>query len=340
MARIGGKVIDGFNLLVFATNSFQAVSINSFCRFLQGLQIKTYSKMLKETLKIVRPQQWTKNLFVFLPLFFDKHLFETEYLLPAIVVFVAFCAAASSIYCLNDILDVESDKVHVLKRKRPVASGKVSKRTACVIMFLCTAVSALSVMAGNFAFWGGNLKIALIILAYLFMNIAYCFGLKNKAIVDIFIIAAGFVLRVLAGGFASGIWLSQWIILMTFLLALFLALAKRRDDVVLFQETGTKARKNVETYNIPFLNAAISIVGSVTLVCYIMYTMSPEVTERFGSQHLYLTSGFVLAAIMRYIQITFVNGDSGSPTKILLRDIFIQLCIIGWLVSFGIIIYL
>lgn len=296
--------------------------------------------MLKETLKIVRPQQWVKNLFVFLPLFFDKHLFEMEYLLPTIIVFVAFCAVASSIYCLNDIFDVESDKVHVQKRERPVASGKISKRTAYLIMIFCALFSALSIIVGDFSLGGGKLTIGFIILIYFFMNVAYCIGLKNKAIVDIFIIAAGFVLRVLAGGFATGIWLSQWIILMTFLLALFLALAKRRDDVVLFQKTGEKARENVDTYNIPFLNAAISIVGSVTLVCYIMYTMSPEVTERFGSQHLYLTSGFVLAAIMRYIQITFVNGDSGSPTKILLRDIFIQLCIIGWIVSFGIIIYL
>ncbi|MCR5248205.1 MAG: decaprenyl-phosphate phosphoribosyltransferase [Paludibacteraceae bacterium] len=296
--------------------------------------------MLKEALKIVRPQQWVKNLFVFLPIFFDKHLFEIEYLLPTIVVFVAFCAIASSIYCLNDIFDVESDRVHLQKRERPIASGKISKQTAYIIMIICATVSAISIIIGDFSLGDNKSILGIIILTYFFMNIAYCIGLKNKAIVDIFIIAIGFVLRVLAGGFASGIWLSQWIILMTFLLSLFLALAKRRDDVVLFQETGEKTRKNVDTYNIPFLNAAISIVGSVTLVSYIMYTLSPEVTERFGSQNLYLTSGFVLAAIIRYIQITFVDENSGSPTKILLHDHFIQTCIIGWLLSFGIIIYL
>lgn len=296
--------------------------------------------MLKEALKIVRPQQWVKNLFVFLPLFFDKHLFEIEYLLPTIVVFVAFCAISSSIYCLNDIFDVESDRVHLQKRERPIASGKISKQTAYIIMIICATVSAISIIIGDFSLGGNKSILGIIILAYFLMNIAYCIGLKNKAIVDIIIIAIGFVLRVLAGGFASGIWLSQWIILMTFLLSLFLALAKRKDDVVLFQETGEKTRKNVDTYNTPFLNAAISIVGSVTLVSYIMYTLSPEVTERFGSQNLYLTSGFVLAAIMRYIQITFVDENSGNPTRILLHDRFIQTCIIGWLLSFGIIIYL
>lgn len=296
--------------------------------------------MQKEALKIVRPQQWVKNLFVFLPLFFDKHLFEIEYLLPTIVVFVAFCTISSSIYCLNDIFDVESDRVHLQKRERPIASGKISKQTAYIIMIICATVSAISIIIGDFSLGGNKSILGIIILAYFLMNIAYCIGLKNKAIVDIIIIAIGFVLRVLAGGFASGIWLSQWIIMMTFLLSLFLALAKRKDDVVLFQETGEKTRKNVDTYNTPFLNAAISIVGSVTLVSYIMYTLSPEVTERFGSQNLYLTSGFVLAAIMRYIQITFVDENSGNPTRILLHDRFIQTCIIGWLFSFGIIIYL
>ena len=296
--------------------------------------------MLKEALKIVRPQQWVKNLFVFLPIFFDKHLFEIEYLLPTIVVFVAFCAISSSIYCLNDIFDVESARVHLQKRERPIASGKISKQTAYIIMIICATVSAISIIIGDFSLGGNKSILGIIILAYFLMNIAYCIGLKNKAIVDIIIIAIGFVLRVLAGGFASGIWLSQWIILMTFLLSIFLALAKRKDDVVLFQETGEKTRKNVDTYNTPFLNAAISIVGSVTLVSYIMYTLSPEVTERFGSQNLYLTSGFVLAAIMRYIQITFVDENSGNPTRILLHDRFIQTCIIGWLLSFSIIIYL
>ncbi len=296
--------------------------------------------MLKDTLSIIRPQQWVKNTFIFLPIFFDRHLFELEYLVPAFVVFVAFCAISSSIYCLNDIFDVESDRNHAVKCNRPIASGKVSKQTAYLIMAICAAISFLLITIGDFSLGGNTMMLYAIILGYFVMNIAYCISLKNKTIVDIFIIATGFVLRVAAGGFATGTWLSQWIILMTFLLAIFLALAKRRDDVVFFQETGAKTRNNVDKYNIPFLNAAISIVASITLVCYIMYTISPEVTERFGSKHIYLTSVFVLAAIMRYIQITFVDEKSGCPTKVLLHDHFVQLCIICWILSFGALIYL
>lgn len=295
--------------------------------------------MLKDIVRIVRPQQWVKNLFIFLPLFFDKHLFEPGYLLPTTIVFIAFCAISSSIYCFNDICDADADKNHLLKRERPVANGRISKHTAYAIMCVCAAISALLIAVGDFSLGGNKQIIAAIFSAYFLMNITYSIGLKNKAIIDIFIIAAGFVLRVLAGGFATGIWLSQWIILMTFLLSVFLALAKRRDDVVRFQETGAKPRANVEKYNTPFLNAAISIVASITLVCYIMYTLSPEVTERFGSHHIYLTSVFVFAAILRYIQITFVDEKSGCPTTILLHDHFIQICILGWILSFGFLIY-
>ena len=296
--------------------------------------------MLKDIIKLLRPQQWIKNSFVFLPLFCDRHLFELEYIVPTLIVFVAFCAIASSIYCMNDICDAETDRNHVLKRHRPLASGRISEHTAYIVMFLCAAISFLSISLGNFSLGGNRLILYGIILSYFIINVAYSSGLKNKSVIDLFIIALGFVLRVLAGGYSTGIWLSQWILLMSFLLALFFALAKRRDDVVLYNETGIKARKNVDYYNIPFLNTAISIVASITLVCYMMYTLSHEVKERFGNQHLYFTSIFVLAAMLRYIQITIVDEKSGSPTIILYKDHFIQACIIGWLLSFGIIIYL
>ncbi len=178
-----------------------------------------------------------------------------------------------------------------------------------------------------------------VILFYIMMNIAYCVRLKHIAIVDVFVIALGFVLRVFIGGWATGIVLSQWVILMTFLLALFLAFAKRRDDVVMYENTGIMARRNVDRYSVEFLNQAISIIASITMVCYVMYTVSPEVTERFHTQYLYVTSVFVLAGIIRYLQITIVDVKSGSPTKVLMRDHFIHACIFCWLVSFLVIIY-
>jgi 4-hydroxybenzoate polyprenyltransferase len=163
--------------------------------------------------------------------------------------------------------------------------------------------------------------------------------LKQIAIVDVFIIAIGFVLRILAGGFATGIYLSHWIILMTFLLALFLAFAKRRDDVVMFEESGVMIRGNVNRYNLAFMNQVIAVVGTLTMMCYIMYTVSPETMERFQSSYIYTTSIFVLAGIIRYLQITIVDVKSGSPTKVLMKDRFLQACIIGWVLTFVVIIY-
>ena len=172
------------------------------------------------------------------------------------------------------------------------------------------------------------------------MNIAYCLKLKQYAILDVSIIAVGFVMRVLIGGWAANIWVSQWLVLMTFLITLFLALAKRRDDFSLFEQTGKKPRVSITGYNKEFINEAIGIVLSITMVCYIMYTMSDEVIERIGSVYLYLTSVWVLVGLFRYMQKTIVYDDSGSPTKTLYHDHFIQFCILGWIMSFFAIIYL
>lgn len=289
-------------------------------------------------LKLLRPQQWVKNLFVFLPLFFDRHLFDVEYLLPCVLVFFAFCFAASGIYCLNDIIDVEADRKHPEKCKRPIASGAVSQRAGYIIMAVCFIIS-LALLAFIHRPDGRNGLLFLVVGGYVVMNIAYSLKLKQLAIIDVFIIAIGFVLRVLAGGMATGIFLSHWIVLLTFLLTLFLAFAKRRDDVVALEKSGVAMRQSVNRYNLPFMNLAISIIASITMVCYIMYSVSPRVVERFNSPYVYLTSLFVLAGIIRYLQITVVDMQSGSPTKVLLKDRFIQGCVICWLVMFALILY-
>ena len=287
---------------------------------------------MTDIIKLLRPQQWIKNLFVFLPLFFDRHLLDAGYLVPCILAFLAFSMAASGIYCFNDIHDAEADQNHHEKRNRPIASGKVSKATGYIVMLVCFAISGAMMCFIN-------REVFLVIGAYVVMNIAYSPLLKHIAIVDVFVIATGFVLRVLAGGVATGIHLTHWIVLMTFLLALFLAFAKRRDDVVALENSGVAMRKTANRYNLRFLNTATSIVGSITMVCYIMYTVSPEVVERFGSPYVYLTSIFVLAGIIRYLQIMTVEVKSGDPTQVMLRDRFIQGCVIGWLLAFALIIY-
>ena len=184
------------------------------------------------------------------------------------------------------------------------------------------------------------LRVGGVIAGYWLLNLAYCAWLKKYAIVDVSVIAFGFVLRVLAGGFATDIIPSRWLVLMTFLLTLFLSLAKRRDDVLRMNASGEAPRTNTIRYNLTFINQAITITASITTVCYIMYTVSPEVIARFQTEYLYLTTCFVILGLLRYIQITVVDEQSGDPTKIMLRDRFMQAVVVLWAISFAIIIYL
>ena len=289
---------------------------------------------IKNYMKILRPKQWM-NFFVMLPLFFGGELFNGKALLAGAITFLAYSFAASSIYCFNDIHDVDDDRRHPVKCLRPIASGAVSISVAYVLMFICFALSMLSMFfLPDYALQTGG-----ILLLYWLLNLAYCARLKQYAIIDVCIVAFGFVLRLLAGGFATHIPLSKWIVLMTFLITLFMSFAKRRDDVIRMERTGEAPRKNTIRYNLTFINQAITITASVTLVCYIMYTVSPEVIQNFQTDYLYLTTIFVLVGLLRYIQLTVVDQKSGDPTKVLLKDRFTQLVVVAWLLTFLLIIY-
>lgn len=251
--------------------------------------------------------------------------------------FLAFCLVSSSIYCFNDIHDVESDRLHPKKKLRPIAAGKVSVWEGYFIMLLCLMGSLLLATLSHSV----NMPVIYgLLLGYWGMNIAYCVRLKQYAILDVAIIAVGFVIRVLIGGFTTDIFVSGWLALMTFLLALFLAFAKRKDDYRIFELTGTMPRKSITGYNAQFIDLSVTIVGTITMVCYIIYTMNEGVIERFGSPYIYLTNFWVLAGLLRYLQNMLVYQRSGSPTKVLVKDRFIQVCIAGWLLSFFAIIYL
>ena len=284
-------------------------------------------------LKILRPHQWVKNTFIFIPLFFGGSLFDMADWTSSLVAFVAFSFAASAIYSINHIVDVEADKKHPKKCKRPIAAGLVSKRQASLLAIIL-AIAALAL-----PFLLNNWMLSVVIAVYLAMNLCYCIRLKHYAIIDVCLVALGFVMRIVAGGVATDIVLSRWIVMMTFLLTLFLSFAKRRDDVLIMNETGMAPRKNTSRYNLTFINQAITITGGVMLVCYIMYTVSPEVIERFNSPNLYMTSFFVILGLLRYIQLTVVDERSGEPTRLVLSDRLIQLIIAGWIISFAIIIY-
>ena len=285
--------------------------------------------------RLIRPKQWIKNLIVLLPIFFGGALLSPHALFCGLVTALSFSFAASSIYCLNDIIDVEDDRRHPVKCARPVASGQVSIRKAWCLMGFMFALSMLVLLLLP----SHQLPTGGVILFYWLLNIAYCLRLKQHAIIDVCVVAFGFVLRLLAGGLATDIFLSKWIVLMTFLLMLFLSFAKRRDDVVRMNETGEAPRKNTIRYNLTFINQAITITASVTLVCYIMYTVSPEVVSHYHSEYLYLTSIFVLLGLLRYIQLTVVDKRSGDPTKVILRDRFTQLIVAAWGVAFLVMIY-
>lgn len=292
--------------------------------------------MIKDILRLIRPKQWIKNMFVFIPMFFAGELFDLHSLCLCAVTFLAYSLMASSIYCYNDIVDADADRRHPVKCHRPVASGAVSVRLAYTLMAFLAVLSVAVVLLLPPEVMANVLAV---VLFYYLLNLSYCSKLKQYAIVDVCIVAFGFVLRILAGGFACEVTPSNWLVIMTFLLTLFMSFAKRRDDVLRMNETGEPPRKNTVRYNLTFINQAITITASVTLVCYIMYTVSPEVTERFDTPYLYLTFVFVLLGLLRYIQIAVVDKKSGDPTKVILHDHFSQMIVVAWVLSFLLMIY-
>lgn len=287
---------------------------------------------LSSIIKLMRPHQYIKNCFIFLPLFFAAQITDTALLLNAVVAFLAFSLTASAIYVLNDYHDVEDDRRHPEKKNRPLATGVITKAQALIIMVLLFVAGTALMASVSFTAMA-------ILLAYVTMNIAYSFHLKHVAILDVTIIAIGFVLRIFVGSAVTDIPLSMWIVIMTFLLALFMALAKRRDDVLIYLDTGKKVRQAIDGYNLQFLDTAMAIMASVVIVAYTIYTTSTEVIARVQSEHLYLTALFVIVGVMRYLQIAFVEKDSGSPTRIILKDRFMQITLIGWIATFAWVLY-
>ena len=288
---------------------------------------------LLHVIKLLRPKHWIKNGFIFLPLFFSGNITDTEKIINAIIAFVAFCLLASSIYIINDWKDREKDRLHPTKRFRPLASGKIKANHALALSALLLLTAFLIIQ--NYL-WD-PITVALFAI-YLVQNLLYTFKLKDIAIVDITIISTGFVLRILIGGVVTDTPLSQWIILMTFLLSLFLALAKRRDDLLLYERTDQSMRKSLGNYNLAFVDSSMSITAAITVVSYIMYTQSPEVIARLGN-HIYLTSIFVILGILQYLKLTQVGELSSSPVRLLFKSILLQLIIGAWILSFVLLLY-
>jgi 4-hydroxybenzoate polyprenyltransferase len=284
----------------------------------------------KTILALLRIPQYIKNLFIFAPLFFSGMLNNPDLLIASALAFFAFSLGASAVYIFNDYQDVEQDKLHPKNKNRPLASETISVKNAFAIMFILFSLS-ITLMAWLSA------SACLVLVIYFGSNIAYSLKLKHVAIIDVSQIALGFVFRLFIGSLVTGIALSHWIVTITFLLALFLSLAKRRDDVLIYKKTGIKNRKVIDSYNLKFLDIAISAMSVIVITAYIIFTSSD--TSSIQSEYLYLTSFFVVSGILRYLHITLSGETSGDPTQIILHDTALKFCILSWLLSFSIIIY-
>jgi decaprenyl-phosphate phosphoribosyltransferase len=282
--------------------------------------------------RCMRPSQWIKNGFVFAPLVFSSRLMSPYFALREILACVAFCLTASAIYLWNDALDWKSDLAHPEKKTRPIPSGQLSAALAVA------AGSVLLAMGVGAAVALGP-KTGLLLAAYAGINILYSLWLKHVAIVDLMSIASGFVLRVVAGSAAILVEPSHWLLMCTFLLALFLGIAKRRQELVLLAGDSSRHRRVLDDYSIPWLDQVGTIVSAAAIVSYALYTVAPETQARFKTDRLIYTLPFVIYGILRYLQLVRDGDRTGNPTGALLTDKKLLICLAGWIVTCAVIIY-
>lgn len=267
----------------------------------------------------MRPKQWTKNVIVFAALIFDVKLFQPELFIKTVIGFILLCLVSGTVYLINDLVDIEKDRLHPTKRSRPLASGRVPFRVALMSALLLPVLCLPLSFQLNFSF-------GLIVASYLLLQIAYSFFLKNIVIIDVLTIAAGFVLRV-AGGvvLVDAERFSPWLYVATVLLALFLGLGKRREELVLLKEQATSTRSILNEYNLPFLDEMMAVVTAGTVMTYAFYTFS---APNLPDNHLMmLTIPFVIYGIFRYLYVIHVQGNGGAPDEVLLRDRPLQISI-------------
>ncbi len=289
--------------------------------------------MISGIWKTMRPNHWLKNIFIFAPLFFSGSATHPDKAVIVTVIFLCFCLMSSAVYLLNDIIDRERDRMHPKKRTRPVASGRLSVKFAAIFSALLAFIALSLAFAVSEPASG-------ILAGYALLNISYSTWLKHVVIADVFCIALGFVLRVLAGGVAIEVQTTSWIIMATFLLALFLGLAKRRSELILLHKESNKHRPILEEYSPQLVDELISVVTPVTLVTYLLYTLDPSTIERFGSTTLYYTGFFVVFGIFRYLYLIHRKNLGGSPTEVVVKDLPLAAAIVGWTVTFSLIVYL
>ena len=289
--------------------------------------------MLKDFIKLYRIPQWIKNLFVFVPLIFSKHLFDTAYLYTTVLAFFLFCFTSSIVYIFNDIIDVESDKLHPKKKNRPIAAGRIAipKAISYALGFFIIILFLLR---------GFNIQFISALGAYLILNIFYSFFFRNIVLLDIFSIATGFMIRVFAGAFAIGVEISSWLILTTMFISLFLAVMKRRSELNLPEnEEMNYTRKVLQFYSKNFADQMATVAAAGVIICYALYTVAARTVSVFGTEKLIYTTPFVVFGIFRYMFLVYMNKKGENTTELLITDPAMIINVVLYILTTTLIIY-
>lgn len=290
-------------------------------------------KTVAAIIKSMRPAQWTKNLFVFAALIFARKFFSPRELALSVGAFLVFCLVSGGFYIFNDIRDCEEDRLHPKKCLRPIAHGDLGRGPAMAVFIILSAVGLTAAfLLGRGFFYA--------VAIYFLLQVAYSLKLKHVVILDIFVIAAGFVIRVVAGGLVIDVPLSSWLFICTTLLALLLAMGKRRHELVLLEDKATNHRAILKEYSAYLLDQMIAVVTASTLIAYCLYTISAETVAKFGTEHLIWTAAFVLYGIFRYLYLVHQKGKGGSPEELIIQDKPLLINIVLWIGAVVLIIYL
>ncbi len=271
--------------------------------------------MLLEFLKLIRVHQWIKNFFVFVPLLFSLHIFEWNYLKLSLLAFLIFCIASSSIYVINDLVDINADRAHPVKKNRPLASGKIKIPSGVIIASLLIIILFFLVPFANTEF-------LLSVVGFILLNVMYSFFFKHIVILDIFSIAAGFAIRVLGGAFAIDVPISNWLLLTTMFISLFLGVMKRHSELILVAENENhNSRKVLSEYSLNFADQMATVAAAGVIICYALYTVAPRTVNVFGSENLIYTTPFVVFGIFRFMYLEYQSNKGENTTRIVATDI-------------------
>ena len=289
--------------------------------------------MLLNYIKLIRVQQWVKNVFVFVPLLFSHNLFEREYFLITLFAFFLFSLASSAIYVINDLIDIESDRAHPSKKNRPLPSGAISKPAAVITFIVILTVIAL--LLPNF-----NYDFIICIAAFIVLNVLYTFYFKHIVILDVFSIAAGFTLRVLGGAFVISVPLSSWLILTTMFISLFLGVMKRHSELTLSPvDENSSSRKVLAEYSLNFADQMATVAAAGVIICYALYTVAARTVSVFSTENLIYTTPFVVFGIFRYMYLEYMSNKGENTTKIIATDFPMIVTLILYIVTTVLIIY-